>query len=38
MAEEKFTPTCKNLNVSILLNDEELTFEEKSVPVMEYGD
>ena len=38
MAGEKFNPTCKNLNVSILLNDEELTFEEKNVPVMEYGD
>lgn len=38
MAGEKFTPTCKNLSVNILLNDEELTFEEKNVPVMEYGD
>lgn len=38
MAGEKFTPTCKNLTVDIFLNDAKLSFEEKNVPVMEYGD
>lgn len=38
MKDGEITPTCKRLDVSIQFGDKELTFKEKEVPVMKYGD